>query len=82
MSANEPPTLYTLILTINLATEGQVLCVEAFKVVCTLSFFDDSLFEQVDLYQLEVNHLLSWCVEVLTADFWNSFTLNQSLVMK
>ena len=35
------------------------------------SIFDDSLFEKVIL--CEVKHLLTWCAEVLTADFWGFF---------
>ena len=43
----------------------QVLCGKALDAVIALGLFDSDQFDDVDL--IPTNHLLKWCVEVLTA---------------
>ena len=49
----------------------QLLCGKALDAVIGLGLFDADQFNDVDL--MPTNHLLSWCVEVLTAHEFEFF---------
>ena len=54
----------------------QLLCGKALDCVIALGLFDADYFNDVDL--MPTNHLLAWCVEVLTANKFDFFKRSDS----
>ena len=65
------PTLFNRTNTNESPNAEQLLCGKALDMVIALGLFDIEKFEDVDTYS--TNHLLAWCVEVLTAHEFDFF---------
>ena len=65
------PTQFKCINASELPNAEQLLCAKALDCVIDLGLFDADYFNDVDL--MPTNHLLVWCVEVLTANEFDFF---------
>ena len=65
------PTIFKNVNAGEMPNSEQLLCGKNFDTIIALGIFEDYLF--VDLDSCATNHLLKWCVEVLTAYEFNFF---------
>ena len=65
------PTQFKRVNTNEVPNAEQLLCGKALNSVIALGLFESDYFNDVDL--LPTNHLLSWCVEALTANEFEFF---------
>ena len=65
------PTQFKKVNANEMPNAEQLLCAKALDAVIALGLFDSDYFKDVDL--MSTNHLLSWCVEVLTAHEFEFF---------
>ena len=65
------PTQFKSVNTNKMPNAEQLLCCKALDAVIALGLFDTDQFDDVNTFS--TNHLLNWCVEVLTAHEFNFF---------
>ena len=65
------PTTFHRSLTKETMNDEQLLCAKAVDAVIALNFFDADQFS--DINHFPTNHLLKWCVEVLTVHEFGFF---------